>query len=73
MPPEALTPEAEEPTAAEVEAMMSEDVRQPADGSQACAYCGKPFFPLMASAKYCTALCRRKASDERAKAARRGD
>jgi len=50
---------------------VSDAARQPSDGSRLCAHRGKSFFPLMASAKDGTALCRGKASDERVKAARR--
>jgi hypothetical protein len=44
---------------------MSNREQQPADGQRTCVRCGKPFTPLMRSAKYCTAICRQRAGWER--------
>ena len=44
---------------------MSEEMQQPSGGVRVCAYCGKPFHPLVPSTKYCTSLCRRKSGQER--------
>jgi hypothetical protein len=43
----------------------SDEARQPGGGLRPCAYCGRPFMPGSPSAKYCTAICRRRASHER--------
>jgi hypothetical protein len=40
---------------------------QPPEGMRACAVCGRPFVPNRLKTTYCTAICRQKASLERAR------
>ena len=56
--------------------MNDEAVQPPAEGTRACARCGRPFLSHVPTAKFCTMVCRRKADKERQaerkRAARRG-
>jgi hypothetical protein len=51
---------------------MSEEVRLPSDGTRPCVRCGRLFLSHVPTAKFCTMVCRRKASQVRQSGTKHG-
>ena len=54
------------PTACGSGTEVTDEVRQPSDGTRPCAHCGQRFYPTAPTVKFCTAMCRLKAKQVRA-------